>query len=48
MDIIMVIQTQYPKLANKERRIADFLLSKQETINNINISVLAQCIGVSN
>lgn len=48
MDILSVIQKQYLNFSNKERMIADYILLKSDQIQNINISVLASCIGVSN
>jgi len=47
MDILSVIQKQYLSLSNKERLIADYILAKNDQIENMNISVLANQVGVS-
>lgn len=47
MDIIAVIQKQYLGFSNKEKIIADYVLKEGKQLENINISVLAKRIGVS-
>ena len=48
MDIISVIQKQYLNFSNKEKLIADYILKENAQMQNINISVLAKRVGVSN
>lgn len=47
MDIITVIQQHYLLFSNKEKKIADYVLVEGKRLENINISVLAKRIGVS-
>lgn len=47
MDILSVIQTQYMSFTKKEKLIADYILSESQNIQNINISVLAARVGIS-
>ncbi len=44
----MVIQQQYPSFSKKEQAIANYILQNGMTIKNMNISVLAKNVGVSN
>ncbi|MFG0217296.1 MurR/RpiR family transcriptional regulator [Brevibacillus porteri] len=48
MDILIAIQQQYPSFSKKEQAIADYILQNGTTIKNMNISVLAKHVGVSN
>ena len=47
MDILSSIQKKYNTLTDKERSIADYILKEGNNIRNINISVLAATVGVS-
>ncbi|MCR8643957.1 MurR/RpiR family transcriptional regulator [Paenibacillus sp. N1-5-1-14] len=44
----MVIQQLYPKFSKKEQLIANYILQAGKEIKNMNISVLASHVGVSN
>ncbi|MGC6585532.1 MurR/RpiR family transcriptional regulator [Paenibacillus sp. FSL W7-1279] len=48
MDIYMVIQQLYPTFSKKEQLVANYILQEGQSINNMNISVLANHVGVSN
>lgn len=48
MDIYMVIQQLYPSFSKKEQLVANYILQEGQSINNMNISVLANHVGVSN
>jgi len=48
VDILMIIQQVYPSLSKKEQLIADYILRDGTAIKNMNISVLASRVGVSN
>ena len=48
MDILSIIQKQYLNFTNKEKLIADYMLKESTKMQNINIAVLANKIGVSN
>lgn len=47
MDILIQIQTRYPELTAKERLIADYVYKNSHQLKNMNISVLADTVGVS-
>lgn len=47
MDILIKIQTRYPELTVKERLVADYIFKNSQQIKNMNISVLASTVGVS-
>ena len=47
MDVLMMMQTRYPQLTAKERLVADYIFENRQQIQNMNISVLAGKIGVS-
>lgn len=47
MDILTIIQKQYLSFSNKEKNIADYILSESKKIKNMNISVFANNSGVS-
>jgi len=47
MDIICEIQQKYVTFSDKEKAIADYILSKPNTIKNTNIIDLAKLIGTS-
>jgi Transcriptional regulators len=48
MDVLSVIQKQYLNFSIKEKLIADYILKENTQMQNINISVLAKRVGVSN
>lgn len=48
MDIYMIIQQLYPSFSKKEQLVANYILQEGQSINNMNISVLANHVGVSN
>ncbi|WP_442603407.1 MurR/RpiR family transcriptional regulator [Paenibacillus sp. KN14-4R] len=48
MDILTVIQQLYPSFSKKEQFIANYILQNGKAIKNMNISVLANHVGVSN
>ncbi|HBG11447.1 MAG TPA: MurR/RpiR family transcriptional regulator, partial [Clostridium sp.] len=47
MDILSSIQKKYNTFTDKERSIADYILKEGNHIRNMNISVLASTVGVS-
>lgn len=47
MDILSSIQKKYSTFTDKERSIADYILKEGNNIRNMNISVLAATVGVS-
>lgn len=47
MDILSAIQKKYSIFTDKERSIADYILKEGSNIRNMNISVLAATVGVS-
>lgn len=47
MDILTSIQKEYQTFTDKERSIADYILQEGDNIRNMNISVLAATVGVS-
>ncbi len=47
MDILSSIQKKYNTFTDKERSIADYILKEGNNIRNMNISVLAATVGVS-
>lgn len=47
MDILEVIQEMYPTFSDKEKKIALYILQKNNEINNINISKLAKLTSTS-
>lgn len=47
MDILIKIQTRYPELTTKEKLVADYIYKNNQQLKNMNISVLAANVGVS-
>jgi len=47
LDIIFEIQQKYANFSDKEKAIADYIVSQPDSIKNINITELAKLIGTS-